>query len=103
MIYNELIYNEEIEPGDFVIFSKDNALYYGFYKGLGNGTIQILTVPSIIYAHKKNLKARVDYVYGQAKNWKVIKSHPDFITRDRDNLDRALEIIRETKVVPVKY
>jgi len=47
MIYKEARYNDEIEPGDFVIYTIENNIYYGFYKGTGNGTIQILS-PYII-------------------------------------------------------
>lgn len=105
MIYKEAKYNDELEPGDFVVWSSENHLYYGFYKGVGNGTIQVLHPMSIIWAnkHREGHKPRVDVIFGQIKDWRVIRSHPDFVTRDRENLEEALEIIRETKILPVKY
>lgn len=103
MIYTDLKHNEEIEPGDFVVYSSTNELYYGFYKGIGKGTIQLLHPNCIVHAHKNGGKPRVDAIFGQSKNWRVMKSHPDFVTRDRENLEKALEIIRETKILPVKY
>jgi len=39
MIYKEAKYNDELEPGDFVVWSSENRIYYGFYKGIGNGNI----------------------------------------------------------------
>ena len=103
MIYKEAKYNDELEPGDFVVYSSENNLYCGFYKGMGNGTIQVLHLNSIINAHKNGGKPRVGSIFGQSKNWRVIRSHPDFVIRDRENLEKALEIIRETKILPVKY
>lgn len=105
MIYKEAQYNDVLEPGDFVVWSNQNQLFYGFYKGTGNGTIQTLHPRSIYWANKHNMKPRVDVIFGYIKNWRVIKSHPDFVTKGRDAnyLDEALEIIRETKILPVKY
>jgi len=103
MIYKEAKYNNELEPGDFVVYTTQNNLYYGFYKGTGNGTIQVLDVHSIIWANKNKQKPKVEVVFGRSKNWRVMRSHPDFITRDREKLEEALEIIRETKILPVKY
>jgi hypothetical protein len=103
MIYKEAKYNDELEPGDFVVWSNQNHLYYGFYKGVGNGTIQVLHPTSIVWANVQGGKPRVDSIFGQIKDWRVIRSHPDFVTRDRENLEKALEIIREKKILPVKY
>jgi hypothetical protein len=106
MIYKEAAHIDELEPGDFVVWSNQNYIYYGFYKGTGvSGTIQILHPTSIYWANEENRKPRIDVIFGQAKNWRVIRSHPDFITKGRKNnhLDEALEIIRETKILPVKY
>jgi len=103
MIYKEAKYNNELEPGDFVVWTTENHLYYGFYKGVGNGTIQVLHPTSIVWANVQGSKPRADIIFGQIKDWRVIRSHPDFITRDREKLEEALEIIRETKILPVKY
>jgi hypothetical protein len=103
MIYKEAEYNDELEPGDFVVYTTQNNLYYGFYKGMGNGTIQVIDPRSIIWASKNGGKPRLEVVFGQSKNWRVIRSHPDFVTKNRQALEEALEIIRETKILPVKY
>lgn len=103
MIYKEAKYNDEIEPGDFVVYSSENNLYYGFYKGPGAGTIQILNPYSIVHANNNGGKPKVDAIFGQSKNRRVMKSHPDFITKERDILEKAIEIIRETNILPVKY
>ena len=103
MIYKDAEYNEELEPGDFIVWSSTNNLYFGFYKGMGDGTIQVLHPNAIVNAHKKGYKLRVDVIFGQSKNWRVMKSHPDLVTKNRRYLDEALEIIRETKILPVKY
>lgn len=103
MNYTDLKHNKELEPGDFVVYSADNTIYYGFYRGTGKDTIQILNPWQIVYSYENNCKPRVDYIYGIIKNYRVILSHPDFVTRDRENLEKALEIIRETKILPVKY
>lgn len=103
MIYRQLKYNDELEPGDFVVYTTQNNIYYGFYKGTGNGTIQVLSPYIINWANKKGVKPRADVIFGQSKNWRVIRSHPDFVTKDREALEEALEIIRETKILPVKY
>jgi hypothetical protein len=103
MIYKEAAYNEELEPGDFVVYTTQNNLYYGFYKRMGDGTIQVLHPNAIVNAHKNGGKPRVDVIFGQSKNWRVMKSHPDLVTKNRKYLDEALEIIRETKILPVKY
>jgi hypothetical protein len=103
MIYKEAEYNEELEPGDFVVYSTQNNLYCGFYKGMGSGTIHVLHPNDIVNAHKNGGKPRVDSIFGQSKNWRVMKSHPDLVTKNRKYLDEALEIIRETKILPVKY
>jgi hypothetical protein len=85
------------------VYTNQNNLYYGFYKGIGNGTIQVLHPRSIIWANAQGVKPKVDPIFGQSKNWRVMKSHPDFVTRDRENLDEALEIIRKTNILPIKY
>jgi len=103
MIYKHAEYNEELEPGDFVVWSSTNNLYFGFYKGMGNGTIQVLHPNAIVNAHKNGGKPRVDSIFGQSKNWRVMKSHPDLVTKNRQWLDQSIEIIRETKILPVKY
>jgi hypothetical protein len=95
--------NEVLEPGDFVVWSSENCLYYGFYKGLGNGTIQVLSPHNIIDAYKNNHKPRVDAIFGMFKDWRVIRSHPDFVTKDRCRLEEALKIIKETHILPIKY
>lgn len=103
MIYKEAEYNDQLEPGDFVVYTTQNNLYYGFYKGTGNGTIQVLDVHGIIWANKNGGKPTINVVFGQSKNWRVMRSHPDFVTKNREKLEQALEIIRETKILPVKY
>ena len=103
MIYKETQYNDVLEPGDFVVFTTQNNLYYGFYKGTGNGTIQVLDVHGIVWANKHGGKPTINVVFGRSKNWRVIRSHPDFVTKNREKLEEALEIIRETKILPVKY
>lgn len=103
MIYKNAEYNDELEPGDFVVWTSQNTLYYGFYRGMGDGTIQVLNPRMICWANEHNIKPGVDVIFGQAKNWRVMKSHPDFVTKNREKLEEALEIIRETKILPVKY
>jgi len=103
MVYTEARYNDQIEPGDFVLYTKENNIYYGFYKGTGNDTIQVLNPHNIIWCYKNKLKPKVEPIFGQSKNWRIMKSHPDFVTKDRETLEEALEIIRETKILPVKY
>lgn len=103
MNYTDLKHNEELEPGDFVVYSAENCIYYGFYKGIGQNTIQILNPWQIIHGYDHNCKPKVDPIYGQSKDYRVMLSHPDLVTKNRESLDRALEIIRETKILPVKY
>ena len=103
MIYKEAKYNDELEPGDFVVYTTQNNVYYGFYKGIGKGTIQVLHPTSIIWANAQGCKPKVDAIFGQSKDWRVMRSHPDFVTRDRENLEKALEIIKEKNILPVKY
>ena len=103
MIYKNAEYNDVLEPGDFVVFTNQNNLYYGFYRGMGDGTIQVLNPRTICWAKEHNVKPKVDVIFGQSKNWRVMKSHPDFVTKNREKLEEALEIIRETKILPVKY
>jgi hypothetical protein len=103
MVYTEGKHNDEIEPGDFVVYTNQNNLYYGFYRGTGNGTIQVIDPHVIVWCHKHGTKPKVIPIFGQSKNWRIMKSHPDFVTDNREKLDEAIEIIRETKILPVKY
>jgi len=45
------------------------------------------------------------YIGGQYKNSRTSKYHPDLVTdpKQREELEKALEIIREKKILPVKY
>jgi hypothetical protein len=103
MVYTEARHNDEIEPGDFVVYTNQNNLYYGFYKGRGKDTIQVLDPSVIVWCHEHDTKPKASPIFGQSKDWRIMKSHPDFITNNREKLDRAIEIIRETKILPVKY
>ena len=103
MIYTDATYNDSIEPGDFVVYTSQNNLYYGFYRGLGKGTIQVLHPHNIVWSYKNNVKPKVAPIFGQSKDWRIMKSHPDFVTKNRETLEEAIRIIRETNILPVKY
>lgn len=105
MNYTQLKFNDEIEPGDFVVFCLYNALNYGFYKGTGKGTIQIVPVQHVIFSHEHNRKFNTISIFGQERNRRVIKSHPDLITNaeERFLIDEAIKIIKKTNILPDKY
>jgi hypothetical protein len=95
--------NKKLEPGDFVVWTSQNCLYYGFYKEIGKNSIQVISHHSIRDAYKNGGKPKVTVILGMFKDWRIIKSHPDFVTKDRSRLEEALEIIRETHMLPIKY
>ena len=103
MIYTDATYNDSIEPGDFVVYTSQNNLYYGFYRGIGKDTIQVLHPNHIVWCYENNVKPKVEPIFGQSKDWRIMKSHPDFVTKNRETLDKAIRIIRETNILPVKY
>lgn len=105
MEYTKLKFNDEIEPGDFVVYSSHNALNYGFYKGTGKHTIQIVPAKWILFSHQHNRKFNIISIFGKNKNYRVMKSHPDLITSPEERLiiDEAIKIIKKTNILPDKY
>ena len=93
------------EPGELIIIGGNYGQEIGFYRGLGQNTIQYYIPRAITYCVPKGEKPWTSYVHGQYKNRRVAKYHPDLVTdvREREELEKALEIIRETKILPVKY
>lgn len=93
------------QPGELIIVGGAYGQEIGFYRGLGQNTIQYHTPRSIIFCDEKSRKPWTSYIGGDYKNRRVAKYHPDLVTdvREREELEKALEIIREKNILPVKY
>lgn len=93
------------EPGELIIIGGTYGQEIGFYRGLGQNTIQYYIPRAITHCVPRNEKPWTSYVGGHYKNRRVARYHPDLVTdvKEREELEKALEIIRETKILPVKY
>ncbi len=98
-----------ISPGDMVIVSSSYGVFdIGFYRGKGNGTIQYYTIRGLTYAVEKKMRKYpwpVSHIGGDRIERRVMRYSPDLITNaeDRKELEMAIEFIRETNILPVKY
>ncbi len=92
------------QPGELIIVGGNYGQEIGFYRGLGQNTIQYYTPRAITHCAKSN-KPWTSFIGGQYKDRRVARYHPDLVTdpKEREELEEALEIIRERNILPVKY
>ena len=96
----------EIEPGDLVVIGSNYGQDLGFFKGTGRGTLQYYSV-SYLSNKFDNPKINwpVSYLGGGYATRRMTKYHPDLITDPikRKELVKAINYIRETEILPIKY
>lgn len=97
-----------VSPGDMVIVGSNYGFDVGFYRGRGKGTIQYYIVKGFALAVEKKMKTypwTISRVGGYHPERRVTRYSPELITKieDRKDLEMALEFIRETNILPVKY
>ncbi len=93
------------EPGELIIVGGNYGQEIGFYRGLGQNTIQYYSVLSITHCVPKGRKPWTSFMGGQYKDRRVARYHPDLVTNstEKEELEKALEIIKEKNILPVKY
>lgn len=93
------------QPGELIIVGGTYGQEVGFYRGLGSNTIQYYTPRAITHCVPRNQKPWTSYIGGQYRDRRVAKYHPDLVTNptEREELEQALEIIKEKNILPVKY
>jgi hypothetical protein len=93
------------QAGELIIVGGNYGNEIGFYRGLGSNTIQYYTPLAITHCVPKGNKPWTSYIGGQYKNSRVARYHPDLVTdpKEKEELEQALEIIRENNILPVKY
>jgi hypothetical protein len=93
------------QPGELIIVGGTYGQDIGFYRGLGRNTIQYYTARAIVHCTKRGTKPWTSSVGGQYKDNRVARYHPDLITdpAQKEELEEALEIIKEKNILPVKY
>ncbi len=93
------------QPGELIIVGGNYGQEIGFYRGLGQNTIQYYSVLSITHCVPKGRKPWTSFIGGQYKDRRVARYHPDLVTNpeDKKELEEALEIIKEKNILPVKY
>jgi len=96
----------EIEAGDFIISGGNYGHEFGFYRGTGRGTLQYYSV-RYLSCKLENPKVNwsISFMGGNYGYKRLAKYHPDLITDQelRKEVDRAIEYIRQSKILPVKY
>lgn len=93
------------QPGELIIVGGTYGQEIGFYRGLGSNTIQYYTPRAITHCVPKGNKPWTSFIGGNYRDRRVAKYHPDLVTNpaEREELELALEIIKEKNVLPVKY
>lgn len=93
------------QPGELIIVGGTYGQEIGFYRGLGTNTIQYYTARAIVHCTSRGTKPWTSYVGGGYRERRVARYHPDLVTdlEEREELEKALEIIREKNILPVKY
>lgn len=97
-----------ISPGDMILVGSGYGFDLGFYRGKGRGTLQYYVVKGFALAVEKKMKKYpwpISRVGGYYANQRIIRYSPDLVTdvQQRTDLEMALEFIRETNILPVKY
>ncbi len=93
------------QPGELIIVGGNYGQEIGFYRGLGQNTIQYYIPRAITHCVPKGRKPWTSFIGGQYKDRRVARYHPDLVTNpeDKKELEEALEIIKEKNILPVKY
>ncbi len=93
------------QPGELIIVGGNYGQEIGFYRGLGNNSIQYYIPRAITHCVPRGQKPWTSYISGNYKDRRVARYHPDLVTdpREKEELEKALEIIREKNILPVKY
>jgi hypothetical protein len=97
-----------IEPGDMIVVGGPYGFNIGFYRGKGYNSIQYYDIHGLSYGLEKKLKKypwSVSRMSGTYKNQRVMKYSPELITEPEKLkvLQQAIEFIRETNILPIKY
>lgn len=95
-----------IEPGDLIVVGSGYDQELGFFKGPGRGTIQYYNARYLAYKlQRPEVKCSVSYIGGSYARSRVAKYSPDLVTdpKEREYLQKAIEHIRQTEIVPIKY
>ena len=97
-----------ISPGDLVLVSYSHGFEIGFYAGKGRGTLQYLTVRGLNYAMEKKMRKypwTVSYIGGYNPERRMTRYSPELITdvEQRAEVENAIDFIRQTNILPVKY
>ena len=97
--------NNQYQPGELIIIGGTYGQDLGFYRGVGQNTIQYYTPRSIVHCTARGVKPWISYIGGQYKNRRVARYSPDLVTdiKNREELEKAIELIREKNILPVKY
>lgn len=100
------VFSGGIEPGDLILVGSGYGQELGFYRGTGRGTIQYYTIRYL--SHKlrdPKVQWAVSYMGGHYGPKRVSKYDPELVTeaKERKTLEEALEYIRQSNILPVKY
>ena len=96
----------DIEPGDFIIISSSYGHDFGFYRGTGLDTIQFYSIRYLaLKLNQPELKWPVDYQGGRYKKYRVAKYDPQLITEPglKEKVEKSIEHIRQSGILPIKY